>query len=183
MRCDGQVTSHVPSTDLTCCFTAPHSVSCKVFRPKPGNKVGAIFTRDQEAVFLHPGSVNFNKVSEALAAGSGSVSGGVAGWLCYHSCVKTSKAFIHDSTFVGKYAILLFGGDMAITGDRDKVVIDKWIGLKMPEGGAVLCKALRQVFTPPPTFCRLFQITGSRLPYFSYTPLRGWSGIEFFAHS
>jgi hypothetical protein len=62
----------------------------------------------------------------------------------------TSKPFLRDATFLGKYAVLLFHtGDIRISGSsdskhRDSVVVDGWVPLRLPEAGAVLVKLLRQ---------------------------------------
>ena len=157
-----------------------------------GKKSLAVVNRAGDPVFVHPSSVNFRTVANAGASmslggggGGSGASGGrsnpLSAFLCFHSCVRTSKAFIHDSTFIGKYALLLFGPStdftittadaasaaMAANGggsggsgggggggggsgaatkkstERDTVVIDGWIRLRMPEEGAVLCKLLR----------------------------------------
>ena len=91
-------------------------------------------------MYVHPGSVNFRRLStNATSTASGS------GWICYHSCVKTTKAYLHDSTAIGKYALLLFSSsDMELTEGRGSVVVDGWIKIKMPEKGSVLCKLLRK---------------------------------------
>ncbi len=36
------------------------------------------------------------------------------GWLLYHSCVRTTRAFLHDATVVGSIPLLLFGGQLAL---------------------------------------------------------------------
>ena len=191
---------------VICAGLYPHVA--RLVRPV-GKKTLAIVNRAGAPVFVHPSSVNFRSVAGASSramsltgsgggssggggggGGGGEGGGGAAGrspvtaFLCYHSCVRTSKAFIHDSTFVGKYALLLFGSSseftittadaasaaMAAAGggggggsasgggggggsgasgggkkstERDTVVIDGWIRLRMPEVGAVLCKLLR----------------------------------------
>jgi hypothetical protein len=64
----------------------------------------ALRTRAKEVVFPHPGSVNYTNVQMY-----GRQPGRAPSFLVFHSCVETTKAYLHDSTFVGKYALLLFG--------------------------------------------------------------------------
>ncbi len=66
-------------------------------------------------------------------------------FLCYHSCVKTSRAWLRDTTFIGKYALLLLGPAPIVVAraDRNVVVVGGWLRLRLSESGAVLCKLLR----------------------------------------
>lgn len=98
-----------------------------------------LVTRDRQQVFIHPASVNSRLVSS-----SSSSSSRPRGFLCYHTCIKTSKPFLHDCTWVGKYALLIFAGEVRITKERNAVIVNRWIKLHMPERGAVLCKLLRR---------------------------------------
>lgn len=66
-------------------------------------------------------------------------------FLVYLEKVKTSKIYMHDTTVVSPYSLMLFGGDMEIVYERSVVEIDKWIKLRVPAQTAVLLKKLRQI--------------------------------------
>ena len=53
-------------------------------------------------VFIHPGSINF---------GVGRFD---SGWLVYTEMVHTAKLYVRESSMVPVYALLLFGGEVAI---------------------------------------------------------------------
>ena len=55
------------------------------------------YTKDKKRVFLHPGSLNFHESSYESV------------WLVYLRIMQTSKLFVHDTTMVYPYPLLLFG--------------------------------------------------------------------------
>jgi len=97
------------------------------------DSVGELFSSDiEERVFLHPSSSNF-------ATGSFSCP-----WLVYHRLVRTSKAFISDSTECNPYALLLFGGNMEVEASKGIITIDKWVKLSANARIGSLIGAMRQ---------------------------------------
>lgn len=86
----------------------------------------------KERVFLHPSSVNFRE-------------GGFSSpWMVYFQKVKTSKVFIRDCTMVPPYAMLLFGGQLEVQHQRNKIVVDDWMYFDAPARVAVLIQELRR---------------------------------------
>lgn len=85
---------------------------------KPGKSGGAARkpgkTHDLkgEQVFLHPGSVLFRNPSQWNSP-----------YITYFGKLKTSKVFLHDATEVPLYAILLFGGPMAVNHVRGGLTV------------------------------------------------------------
>ena len=65
-------------------------------------------------------------------------------FIVYYTKVASTKLFIHDASTVPLPAILLFGGDISISKNRDRVLIDGWIQLKASELHAVLYKRLQR---------------------------------------
>lgn len=65
------------------------------------------------------------------------------GWLVFQEKVKYSQAFLRDSTLVGNYPILLFGGDVDVQHKQQLVIVDDWIKFKAPAKTGVLFKEMR----------------------------------------
>lgn len=65
----------------------------------PPTTPGALY---EERVWLHPSSLNFKENKFASP------------WLVYNECVVTSRPFIRDATEISAYAMLLFGGSIAV---------------------------------------------------------------------
>eukprot|EP00124_Ichthyophonus_hoferi_P003819 Ihof_evm1s359 gene=Ihof_evmTU1s359 len=87
------------------------------FLVDPNAKDIKMFDKNRERLFIHPASINFTtKRFED-------------GFLVYHSKVKTSKIFVRDTTMVGPYALLLFGGEVGVDHEHQKVTVDNWIRL------------------------------------------------------
>eukprot|EP00741_Cyanophora_paradoxa_P024262 tig00021759_g23429.t1 len=125
--------------------------------PPPGSNQrwqGPFVLKDREGnVALHPSSVNYG------------VEKGVDGkWAVFQQKVKTSQTrgpgptptgrggaglgqvFVRDLTAVSPYALLLFGGKVAVRGGSGAAVpveIDGWIRFEMERGVAVLVRELR----------------------------------------
>ena len=83
---------------------------------------------------VYPSSVNHNVPASLLPSS----------WLCFHSRVRSSRVFIHDSTPVSTHAVLLFGGDMDVRHAQRVVVLDGWVKLDAPPRTAVLFRELRK---------------------------------------
>jgi hypothetical protein len=67
-------------------------------------------------MFVHPVSSNFRTLTQRFSVANQVPVKQVPKFACFHKCVATSKPFLHDLTFVGKYALLLFAtGTIAIT--------------------------------------------------------------------
>jgi len=97
----------------------------------PTAKELKMYTQNDGRVFLHPSSINF-------------VDGDfVSPWLVYHEKQATNKVFVRDSSMVTPYALVLFGGDMAVLHDKGEVNVDDWIRFSASARIAVLLKGLR----------------------------------------
>jgi len=90
------------------------------------------YTKDKGRVFLHPRSVNFSQGNYESS------------WLAYSQIVQTSKMYVHDSTQITPYSILLFGDPPEIEVQRQAITVDKWIRFSAPGRIAVLVRALRE---------------------------------------
>lgn len=85
-----------------------------------------------ERLFLHPGSVNFHECNYESR------------WLAYNAKIKTTKMYVRDSTMVSPYAILLFGGEIAVQHKKGQMSVDGWVIFKAPARVAVLARELRR---------------------------------------
>ncbi|CAM9784136.1 unnamed protein product [Discosporangium mesarthrocarpum] len=97
---------------------------------------------DKEPVFIHPSSVNHSRFTQAATSGR-------QVWVMYHSKVKTRQVYIHDSTYVTPFSLMLWGGRIRHerpNGRKSKVdvVIDNWLRFRTNEKTAVVFKAMRQ---------------------------------------
>jgi hypothetical protein len=61
-----------------------------------------------------------------------------SGWLLATEVVETSKAFVRESSMVPVYAILLFGGALAVSHERGLLTVDGWAQFKAPARIGVL---------------------------------------------
>lgn len=71
----------------------------------------------EERVFIHPSSMNFTVTSYSCP------------WIVYHELVRTSKAFLRDTTECSAYALLLFGGDLKVESSNNLIWIDGYVRL------------------------------------------------------
>eukprot|EP00803_Ostreobium_quekettii_P004271 evm.model.scf_905.2 EVM.evm.TU.scf_905.2 scf_905:10452-23846(+) len=90
------------------------------------------FDRDRQRVFLHPASVNFDTARFE------------SGWLVYSEMVQTAKVYVRAASMVPVYAMLLFGGEVAVRADRGLIVLDGWAEFAAPAKVAVLLRELRE---------------------------------------
>jgi ATP-dependent RNA helicase DHX57 len=95
-----------------------------------GGKV-KLFDRKRGRVFIHPSSINF-------AAGKFE-----SGWLVYSDIMETSKIFIRECSMVPVYAVLLFGGSIAVEHEKGMIIVDDWASFKAPARIGVLVRELR----------------------------------------
>lgn len=86
----------------------------------------------RERVFLHPSSCNFAQTQYDSP------------WLLYTELVQTSKVFVRESTMVNPYALLLFGGKLAVVHEKNLLTLDAWIHFGAIARIGVLIKALRK---------------------------------------
>ncbi|QDZ19660.1 P-loop-containing nucleoside triphosphate hydrolase [Chloropicon primus] len=90
-----------------------------------------------DSLFCHPSSVNHGETRIGPAR---------ATFLVYLEKIKTKKVYLHDTTVVTPYTLMLFcGGDFNIVYERGVVEIDGWIKLRVPAQTAVLFKKMRQI--------------------------------------
>jgi len=129
-----------------------------------------ILQLDGTEVFLHPSSLNINKLNNAMETKNGKlreaylvynklVASGVANMNASsssneksnNSLANTGRPYLYDCTSIPLPALLLFGGDVSINGDRDMMIIKdpnskletSVIKIKTSELHAVLFKRLQ----------------------------------------
>jgi len=90
------------------------------------------YTKSHGRAFLHPRSVNFSEKAFETT------------WLAYSQMVQTSKMYVHDSTQVAPYPLLLFGDVPQIDVQNKAIAVDSWIRFSAPGRIAVLVRALRE---------------------------------------
>ena len=101
-----------------------------------------IIQADRTEVFIHPMSVAAKqKLGSLLEAEDGSKL--KESYLVYHTKVSSTKLYLHDVTSIPIGALLLFAGDIFISRQRERIIVDGWIHLKMSELHAVLYKRLQ----------------------------------------
>eukprot|EP00658_Telonema_sp_P-2_P080517 TRINITY_DN8026_c0_g1_i3.p1 TRINITY_DN8026_c0_g1~~TRINITY_DN8026_c0_g1_i3.p1 ORF type:complete len:470 (+),score=109.64 TRINITY_DN8026_c0_g1_i3:155-1564(+) len=67
-----------------------------------------------------------------------------ADWMVYNEKVKSSKVFVHDTSLVTPFQLLLFGGrEMVVDYAQRQLVVDKWMRFTMAPTTASLLKRLR----------------------------------------
>jgi ATP-dependent RNA helicase DHX36 len=101
-----------------------------------------IIQSDRTEVFIHPMSVAAKqKLGSLLEAADGSKL--KESYLVYHTKVSSTKLYLYDVTCIPIGALLLFAGDIFISRQRERIIVDGWIHLKMSELHAVLYKRLQ----------------------------------------
>ncbi|PIK32896.1 putative ATP-dependent RNA helicase DHX36 [Apostichopus japonicus] len=67
-------------------------------------------------------------------------------WLLYHTKIKSSSVFLHDTSAIGPYPLLFFGGEISLLSDEghETICIDKDIRFHAPFQTANLVKDLRK---------------------------------------
>lgn len=63
-------------------------------------------------------------------------------YMIYHTMVKSSAVFLHDTSLIPPLPLLFFGGDIAVRkdGDQDTIAVDDWIVFQASHHIAVLVK-------------------------------------------
>ena len=86
-----------------------------------------LITQDGRVKF-HPKSVNSDETSFESK------------FLIYHTKVKSSDVFLHDSTMIPPFPLLFFGGNISVQrdGDQETIAVDKWIVFQAPHNVAKL---------------------------------------------
>ncbi|CAN0198229.1 unnamed protein product, partial [Ectocarpus fasciculatus] len=85
-----------------------------------------------DRVFIHPSSINFKTNDWSCP------------WLVYHERVHTSRVFVRDCTEVSPYALLLFGGQVAVQAGLGRIAVDEWVRFEAVGRIAALVNRLRQ---------------------------------------
>ncbi|CBN75205.1 conserved unknown protein [Ectocarpus siliculosus] len=85
-----------------------------------------------DRVFIHPSSINFRTNDWSCP------------WLVYHERVHTSRVFVRDCTEVSPYALLLFGGQVAVQAGLGRIAVDEWVRFEAVGRIAALVNRLRQ---------------------------------------
>lgn len=83
-------------------------------------------------VFLHPACLD--------AGQEASLDSNI---IVYHEIVKTAKVYVRDATTISPYALLLFGGQIHVQHQSNKIVVDNWLSLTAAPKVAVLVKQLK----------------------------------------
>ncbi|KAI9655924.1 MAG: hypothetical protein M1831_004769 [Alyxoria varia] len=86
----------------------------------PSAKEIKFFSTQNNRVFVHPSSTLFGAQTLPTAGG------GTAPFLTYFNKVETSKVFARELCPAGTYALLLFGGDIAIDEEGRGLLVDRW---------------------------------------------------------
>jgi ATP-dependent RNA helicase DHX57 len=86
----------------------------------------------EERVFIHPSSMNF------------AVSSYSCPWIVYHELVRTSKAFLRDTTECSAYALLLFGGELKVEASKNLIWVDGYVRLSANAKVGALLGGLRR---------------------------------------
>jgi ATP-dependent RNA helicase DHX57 len=86
----------------------------------------------EERVFIHPSSMNFTVSSYSCP------------WIVYHELVRTSKAFLRDTTECSAYALLLFGGDIKVEASNNLILVDGYVRLSANARIGALIGGLRR---------------------------------------
>jgi ATP-dependent RNA helicase DHX36 len=90
-----------------------------------------LFTKDGKVKF-HPKSVNCDETDFN------------GKYLIYHTKVKSSSVFIHDSSLIPPFPLLFFGGDISMKTDaeQDTIAVDDWIVFQASQRIAGLVKVI-----------------------------------------
>ena len=86
-----------------------------------------LITQDGKVKF-HPKSVNCDETSFESK------------FLIYHTKVKSTDVFLHDSSMIPPFPLLFFGGNISVQRDeeQDTIAVDKWIVFQAPHNVAKL---------------------------------------------
>eukprot|EP00898_Chlorokybus_atmophyticus_P004343 jgi/Chlat1/490/Chrsp103S00981 len=90
------------------------------------------WTDGRQDVAIHPSSVLHAVDNFALP------------FLVFHEKVRTARVYLREVSVVSPYALLLFGGAIAVRHESGEILIDGWLRFKAPAQIAVLFKELRR---------------------------------------
>ena len=65
--------------------------------------------------------------------------------MIYHTRVKSSAVFVHDSSMIPPFPLLFFGGDISVQRDKDQetIAVDSWIVFQASQKIAELVKVCK----------------------------------------
>ena len=88
-----------------------------------------LFTQDSRVKF-HPKSVNSDETTFESK------------FLIYHTKVKSTAIFLHDTSMIPPFPLLFFGGNISVQrdGEQETIAVDKWIVFQAPHNIAKLVK-------------------------------------------
>ena len=88
-----------------------------------------LFTQDSKVKF-HPKSVNSDETSFDNK------------FVIYHTKVKSTAVFLHDTSMIPPFPLLFFGGSISVDrdGDQQIIAVDNWIKFQAPHHIAKLVK-------------------------------------------
>ena len=88
-----------------------------------------LYEQDSKVKF-HPKSVNSDETSFDNK------------FVIYHTKVKSSAVFLHDTSMIPPFPLLFFGGAISVErdGDQQIIAVDKWIKFQAPHRIAMLVK-------------------------------------------
>ncbi|KAG2486676.1 hypothetical protein HYH03_014607 [Edaphochlamys debaryana] len=89
------------------------------------------FDRERGRTFMHPGSLLFSM---------GKIE---SGWVVFTQMTETSKLFVREASMVPVYAMLLFGGEVAVDHSAGLVRVDEWAKFKAAATVGVMVRELR----------------------------------------
>jgi len=65
-------------------------------------------------------------------------------WLIFHEKFYTVRAYVSPVSAITPYALILFGGDLAVDHLQNRVSVDQWIDFRVPARTAVLFREMRR---------------------------------------
>ena len=88
-----------------------------------------LYTQDSKVKF-HPKSVNSDETSFDNK------------FLIYHTKIKSTNVFLHDTSMITPFPLLFFGGKISVDrdGDQQIIAVDDWIKFQAPHHIAKLVK-------------------------------------------
>lgn len=136
----GGVNAEAGNTNLVLAVVAaglyPHVVFADTGSSSGGNGRPSFYHgpagKPNAQVYLHPSSVN-----HGLARFS-------SPWLVFHEKFHTTRAYVSPTSVVSPYALLLFGGPLAVNHLANRAVVDEWIEFSCPARTAVLFREMRR---------------------------------------
>ena len=130
---------------LSCCFVAGLYPNIAVLvRPENGRKGGRLLTPDNELTQPHPSSFQFGRVKEASSSGKDAYTTFLSKGRSVGVGGREPLTYLHRVDFVGRFAILLFGGRLSVEGSH--IIVDRFLKFNIGSGGessSILINELR----------------------------------------